>query len=354
MVRWLVGLLALAACGRDGAAVRDGGVAGAEQRLDAPPAVMEDIHFVGRFDAAHQFAWPGSTIATRIWGTDVKLDLLDGGSNFYEITIDGVAQPPLDADAGRHTYTLANGLPAGEHDVVVARRTESFFGVSQVFGFPTATLVPTPRKTRFIEFIGDSITCGYGVLGANMSCAFSAVTEAETLAWANLAATELDADHASIAYSGIGMYRNSGGGLTDIMPERYGRTFAEDPDTQWSFSYTPDVIVINLGTNDFFAGDPGMPYVTNYIAFVQMLRTKFPAAKILLATSPMIGGASRAVLRGYLGQVATTMSDPDVSVVEIAEQLDEDGLGCDYHPSVTTNHKMTVAIVAAIRAATGW
>jgi len=360
VMRFVAVLALVAACGDD-AAVIDGGVGSIDDATpDGPPPILEDVHLIGRFDGQQRFGWPGTNIRTRFAGTEISIELTEGGAQYYEITIDGVQQEPLHTQTGRRTYVLATGLAAGEHDLVVARRTESFFGTTTFHGFPGATFVQTPRPTRLVEFIGDSITCGYGVLGAAATCDFSAATEAETRAWATLASDELGVAHVTIAYSGIGMYRNGDGSTTAVMPLRYDRILAEHATPAWDFSYTPDVIVINLGTNDFAPGDPGMPYVTATVDFVRTLKTKFPAVKVLLATSPMLGNGfpanqmHRTKARMYLDLAATMIMDPDVTVSEIAEQKAADGYGCDYHPNVVTNQKMAAAIVADIRRVTGW
>ncbi len=301
-----------------------------------------------------RFAWPGTQIATRFDGDAIAIDLEDSGQSWFVATIDGTAQPAFVAPAGRATTMLATGLAAGPHDLVLARRTESFFGPTTFHGFPGGTLIATPRPARMIEMIGDSITCGYGDLGVGPNCSFDAATEDETVAWGALAAHDLGAVHAAIAYSGIGMYRDNSGDTTTTMPDRYGLTIADDPSSTWDWSYTPDAIVIDLGTNDFAGGDPGQPFADAYTAFVRMLRGKFPASAILLATSPMLDGTARTQLRGYLDAVVSAVADPKVSVVDIAEQLAADGYGCDYHPDTTTQRKMAGALVPAIRAATGW
>lgn len=351
-------LVVLAAC--SGGSVDLDGAIGDDAPSDGPPPILEQVHRIGRFDAMDRFQWPGTEVRTRFAGTEISIELSETGPNYFEVTLDGAKLTPLHTQSGRHTYPLASGLADGEHDLRVARRTEGFFGVTTFHGFPSATLVETPRPARFIELIGDSITCGYGVLGTAATCDFSADTEAETLAWATLAADALDAAHASIAYSGLGMYRNNGGDMTNTIPMRYDRALVESATPAWDWSYTPDVIVINLGTNDFAQGDPGMPYVTAYVAFVEMLVTRFPSAKILMATSPMLGDGfpagqmHRTKARAYLDMAAAMIADPDVSVVEIAEQRASDGYGCDYHPNVTTQQIMATAITADIRRVTGW
>jgi lysophospholipase L1-like esterase len=326
------------------------------------------IHFIGRFDTSDpggpRFAWPGSAIVARFDGTGLTVRLDDGGQDQFDVWVDGAAQPVLLAGAGPADYVLASGLPAGPHDVVVARRTESFFGPTQFLGFSGAPLVDTPGPTRLVEMVGDSITCGYGVLGAGPTCGFSAGTEAETHAWGALAAADLGAAHTAIAYSGKGVYLSYGGDPTDPLPVLFERTLADDAASAWSFAaYTPDVVVVDLGTNDFSVGDPGTPFVDAYVAFVAQIRAHYPDAWILVATSPMLsdsyppGAMQRTIAAGYLQDAvaaAVAAGDGRVDFVDLAEQDPADGYVCDYHPSEATQAIMAAALAARIRALTGW
>src|SRR6185437_9930940 len=167
----------------------------------------------------------------------------------------------------------------------------------------------TPGASRWIEFVGDSITCGYGVLGPDQSSCFSNDTEAETRGWAALTAQAFGAAHSAIAYSGKGVIRNNGGDTTELMPVLFERTLVDAADA-WGFtSYTPDVVVIDLGTNDFAQGDPGQAFVTGYEAFVAQIRGHYPDAWIVVAQSPMLsdGYPQGAMLRtksaAYLNEI---------------------------------------------------
>ena len=350
-MRRVAAVLVIAACGGGGGTPADH-----DSRPvvpDAEPGPVADVHRIGRFDG-DRFAWPGTAIRTRFSGTEISIELDDGGQNQFDVWIDGEAQPVLRPTAGVATYALATGLAPGEHDLVIARRTESFFGITEFGGFPGATLVPTAGRGRHLELIGDSITCGYGVLGATATCSFTADTEAETHAWGALAAAALGADHTAIAYSGKGVYRNFGGEPGDTMRDLFPRTFADDPSSTWDFSITPDVVVIALGTNDFSTGNPGQPYVDAYLGLVGDVRLRYPDAWILVAESSMIDGADRVALRGHLDDVVAGSGDARVALVEIAAQLETDGYGCDYHPNETTQQKMASALVTRVRELTGW
>src|SRR5689334_1396773 len=130
--------VACAACGDDPTTPRD--AAPGDGRLDAP-AVVEDVHFIGRFDAMKRFAWPGSQIRTRFEGTTLSADLDDTGANdYFDVTVDGTTTT-LQLQAGRHVVELVKALAPGMHDLALTRRTETFFGTTTFYGFSGAPLV---------------------------------------------------------------------------------------------------------------------------------------------------------------------------------------------------------------------
>ena len=114
-----------------------------------------------------------------------------------------------------------------------------------------------------IEFVGDSITCGYGVDDENYEHHFSTKTEDVTKAYAYKAAEALNADYSMVAISGYGIISGYTEG-DEPIPEQtipqyydtlgfsYGGFGASKPqDIKWDFTKRqPDIIVINLGTND--------------------------------------------------------------------------------------------------------
>ncbi|MEO8877220.1 MAG: SGNH/GDSL hydrolase family protein, partial [Polyangiaceae bacterium] len=291
-------LIALAGCSGegDGAAPETGMDASVSIDAAAPDAIAEPhdaavdagpsetIHYFGRFDttdaAGPRFAFPGSAIAATFTGTGIDVMLADQNQNYFDLVIDGAA-PVTIMTQGTQSYTLAKDLAPGTHTVVLTKITESFQGIVQLQALTPkdGALTPTPFPfARRIEMIGDSITCGYGVLGAT-GCTFTPATEDEDAAWGALAARQLNAVHTAIAYSGRGVYRNYDATTTDVMPMIWRRTFADDAMSSWDTTkFSPDVVVINLGTNDFAKGDPGSAFVTAYSGFLVALRSAYPQA----------------------------------------------------------------------------
>jgi lysophospholipase L1-like esterase len=206
--------------------------------------------------------------------------------------------------------------------------------------------------------IGDSISAGYGNEGT-FPCQFGAPTENHYLSYAAISARSLQAELHSEACSGIGMLRNSDGTTQDTLPVRYPRMLPERAASSWDFSkFVPDAVVINLGTNDFGTGDPGIAFQNTYTQFVQELRGHYPAARFFLAVGPMLGGAqytqASSYLRGVLAARAAA-GDKNLTVLEFGTQdMAADGIGCDYHPSLKTHQKMADKMTAALRADLAW
>jgi lysophospholipase L1-like esterase len=336
---------------------------------------LATIHYLGRFDtrdaAGPRFAWPGTAIAATFQGTGIQATLSDTGTNYLVVALDGGTPTVVATSGSNKTYTLASNLPAGQHTLVLTKRTEANVGVEQLLALTPqgGVLVPSPDPfTRRIEYVGDSITAGYGDIGAGPDCHFSADTEDETVAYGALAAAALDAQQTVIAYSGKGMYREYGGSTTDQMPVLWNRTLPDDSTSTWGFTTpSPDLVVINLSSNDFATGDPGNAFVQAYSTFLQTLRQHYPNAYVVCALAATMTEPNRTTAAGYIQgvvQQARSAGDTRVSTLQIpgeggmifgfATQLASDGYGCDYHPSTKTQSLMGAQLAAAIPAIVGW
>lgn len=333
-----------------------------------PQPLLSPVHYVGRFDrrdpAGPRFSWPGSAIVATFDGTGITATIKDDGTNYFAVVIDRGPATTLATNGSKQDYVLAAGLPQGRHTLELTKRTEAMVGTVQLLALSPVggSLVPTPDPyKRRVELVGDSITCGYGNLGADPACHFSAATEDETLAYGGIAGRELGAEVRAIAYSGIGMLRSFDGDTTDQMPVLFERTLAKDP-APWTFDTPePDVVVVNLGTNDFSHGDPGPAFARAYEAFLRQLRGHYPHAHVICALSPMILDAPehmhRTAVRTVLQKLVADRHDAGdaaMSYFEFDFPRPNEGFGCDFHPSAATHRRMASALEDEIRARTGW
>lgn len=326
-----------------------------------------NVLYVGRFNtsdpAGPRSAWSATTIKANFSGTGISANLYSSGDNWYTVVIDGVVQAPLHvgADVGG-VVTLASGLAAGNHTIELVRRTEAWVGDVQFRGF-TATggqilAAPTPSAKR-IEFIGDSITAGYGNEGTSASQHFTTQNENAYLSYGSVTARALGADQFTIAWSGKGVVRNYDGSTTELVPNLYPRILPYDTTNLWNpAQWTPHVVVINLGTNDFAVDIPNKTtFTTGYSNFVKQIRSQYPSAHIYLALGPLLSYTNLTTARDYITTVVSqfnTAGDTKVHFIEFPMQDGSLGYGEDYHPSVAEDAAMSNQLVTQIKADLGW
>lgn len=315
--------------------------------------------FVGRFEG-DKLSWSGSTIEARFAGSGIALRLRAGPppaaradeSPLYSVKIDDGVPTVLPITPGDGRYVLGERLDPGRpHTVVVTRETEALAGVHQVLGLelvPGGELLPLPKERearREIEIIGDSITCGYGVLGADASCKFSFGTERVSETYGALTGRALDVDVATICWSGRGVYRNYDEPDEPTMPQLWKPVRAPKK--------LPSAVVIHLGTNDVLA--PRAPFDAKafeeaYLGFLDRVRDAYPEPWILVAVSPMLEGANRALVTASLERiVARRRSDGEARLETVVFEEEGKRVGCDSHPDREMHGVMAKQLEAALR-----
>lgn len=229
----------------------------------------------------------------------------------------------------------------------------------------------TPARTRKIEFIGDSITCGYGVDASHAESPFTTGTEDVTKAFAYLTAQKLGADYSMVSYSGYGIIsgytENDQKLTTHILPHYYDKVsksegyFNEKVDPlsiPWNFNeFTPDLVVINLGTNDdSYTKDHSerqADYEQQYSLFLKQVRANNPHAKIL-CTLGIMGDRLFPFVEKAVAAYCNETGDTNVAAMKFEVQLPEDGFGADWHPSPTTHRKAANKLTSHIQSLMGW
>jgi hypothetical protein len=327
------------------------------------PADHPSIRYMGRFDRSNpkrvKFGHSASRIDFRFRGDSLKVILKDDPRlplfpNHFRVIIDSSFIYTLTLNRRETVYTLADFAGKGEHTVTLIKDTESFLGAVEFGGFlidfESEPLDPPPLKGRKIEFIGDSITCGYGVNGASGAELFRASTESAYYSYAGITARLLDADYISVCRSGIGVARNfEKDRKKRTMPNIYHFTYLGSRDV-WDFTgWNPDVVVINLGTNDF-SRDPLVPpgeFYGAYTGFIKRLRLRYPDAPIVCLMGPMfdevtelgpVDGHLRRpfpILREYMDGVMREVKAQGIENVylfELTNDMERLGYGSNYHP----------------------
>lgn len=314
------------------------------------------IRYVGRFDrrdtTGPRCSWSASTVILRFSGTALNAVLNDSGnSDEYQLVVDGKPAAKLKLESGTHRYNLFRAAKPETHTIELVKATEGFFGVTRFDGFELSQggkLGSLPAPKRRIEIIGDSISCGFGNEASDQNQKFSSATENAFYAYGPIAARALNADLHCVAWSGRLMWPKN------TMDEVYGRSLAADPGSTWDFAqWTPDVVIVTLGTNDFAGGTPDRKgWIAGYRAFLSRVRKNYPRAAIYCATSPMTWGESDKTLRAYLDEIVreeNTAGHKNVRLLPFATQDGgKNGFGAQWHPSKKTHQVMADTLIAVL------
>jgi lysophospholipase L1-like esterase len=343
-----------------------------------PNTTGSTTFFIGRFTTDSQgpaCEWPNSAIVAHFTGTGVAVTLgelspqisyPDGspGGNIYQATVDEGAPTRVATQPATATYSLATGLAPGLHTVSLVKLTEPRVGKTRFLGFTVEAgqLTPWERPLRRqISVIGDSISAGYGLLGGSPSCGFSPSTEDASKTYGAVAAQSVQADFINTSYSAKGLIRNEDGTTSGTMPNLYKLTVPSDSTSAWDPNgFIPDVVVVNLGTNDFATGiPPAAEFQQAYAALLRSVRGSYPRAYIFCALGPMLSDSEPAgqnhlsVARGYIQQIVQEAHDPRVSFIEFTG-LEPSTEGCNGHPNEGFHRTMGGQLARAIQLALGW
>ena len=307
---------------------------------DKPISAHIGGRVIQQADGSASFGWPGTYFEGRFRGTAVRIRF-EAPAEYMRVYVDE-EEKILSKRTDQFDVTVA-GLADKDHVVRLEKLTESQSGGGRFQGFYTEgqPLPPRPRA-RQIEFIGDSFTVGYGNSSPTRTCPGTMVhdTTDTQQAFGPLLAKRLNADYRVNAYSGFGIVRNYGGGEPgSSLPNIYPRLKPDDgeklagPDRSWQ----PQLIVINLGTNDFSTplkagerwssdADLQAAYRARYVRFVRDLQRDKPNARFLLMGSDLFFA--------QVEQVAAELNRGGGQEVSTLRFGGLDYLGCDHHPSL--------------------
>ncbi|MCY1076126.1 SGNH/GDSL hydrolase family protein [Archangium lansingense] len=341
--------------------------------VTVPPSEPR-LQYTGRVDvsaASAVFSYSGVSLKVRFRGDALELLLNEQGpddrttTNYYQVTLDEQAPVKLAVRASQTVYEIARNLPLGEHTVELIKLTESDVGRSELRGLRIhgELLDPPARPSSRIEFIGDSITCGYGnevsiPASGNPGTGFHSVNQNITRAYGALTARTLGAEAVMVCNSGRGIYRNNTGETGNTVPHIYNRVLPNQDTPRWDFTRAPpDHVVLNLGTNDFYPGTPSAPlFQAAYEDFVTRLRSQYPQARIICAVGPMLsdeypaGQFHWSTLQSWVSSLVKGFNDRgDARVHYLAFTPQSAPYGEDWHPSAATHEAMATRLTEFIR-----
>jgi len=270
------------------------------------------------------------------------------------------------AGANGTTTLYAAGLdPAKQYELRLFHDLEPMFHGAQCYGAGNATFLgfasdgvfaAARAKSRTLEWVGDSLTAGFGSRGATPPCAATQFTSSNYHSYSRLACDALDAECSVIAVSGKGMFANCCDD-EEKLPGYFLQTMGNEVDAKtWDFSFIPDALVINAGTNDEGKNNGTKAwsdaFEATFVAFVQdalgaRYKRKMP---VLLVQGPSLDERLYASLQRVLATLVATGVDAHYVSAVVTAPAD----GCAGHPGAVNHVLMAQSFVKAAGAILGW
>ena len=312
--------------------------------------------------------WSGSSVTVGFVGVSLEAVVWSERIAYLDVFVDGEKDPssmeilyyPEDRPT---TVPIVKGLPYGPHVVTLYKRTESIFGDwhfygVRVLGQPEKDLLP-PQPKHKIEFVGNSITCGSDVMVPTVGMDFDITYQDSYYGYAGQTARNLDAEAHIICSSGHGIYVNNDGTMDRLLPEMYDLTGTHSSKvTAWDHGqWHPDVVVINLGTNDFASGkNDSTHFVNATVDFVQKVRSLHPDAKVVLLDGPMLVGEYMVKCRQYLDIAKEILEENGLTDLYrfSFEPKGDSPFGYYFHPTKDEAFVDAESLSAWMRSEFGW
>ena len=314
--------------------------------------------------------WTASGIEMNIKATEAWVTVRSDYELFEpwaDVIVDGAISQRLMVNKGEQKICLFRNMEGDKiRNVKLLRDTPAFptdeKTLFQILGVQTdGEFCPLEEPKMRLEVIGDSITSGEGGSGAGGEMTWNSFCFNCVDNYAYMAAKELDAIYHCVSQSGWGVLCSWEGDEKQAIPPYYEqvcgllngeRNKELGAFEKWDFQkFQPDVIVVNLGTNDG-SGTKDMEKVGKAVEdFLKKLRDYNPESYILWCYG-MLGNGIQPTLENAIQNYKTKSGDERVEFVELPDTL-EGEFGSRQHPGQKSHEKTAKVLVEKIRAIVG-
>ena len=214
---------------------------------------------------------------------DVKLKVTPTKDTYFTVWVDGErAEERFYAPAKATALNIASFKTAGEHTIRVLKQTEAQWSlcVLNSLSFVGEFKEAPAYSDKYIEIIGDSITTGHGNLGLRGDDgAGTALLQDGTTAFPFMTADKLGADASIVGCSGVGLDKGFTAFSEDVF---YPQTsYYRSRNREYDFERVPDLVIINLGTNDQTKGSTKEAVQQNARELIEFIRSKYGKVNII-------------------------------------------------------------------------
>lgn len=329
--------------------------------------------------------WVGSGIECNINASEMWISLesvCDAFDNWITIEIDGVLVSRMMLPQGTYNLCVFRKLEKKQRNVRILKDNQPPEFEKSCLKFHSVKTDGVFSKVSHdvkIEFIGDSITTGEGLVGNQSEMDWKSIWMSFDKNYAKLVSSRLNADFRLISQCGWGVYCGWDNNPYHAIPLIYDKICdvakceKEGGSDLYDFnSWSPDIVIINLGTNDSNAfnqptwkddktcrtfkmrlNDDGScskedmnAFRNAVLGFLLKVREKNPSAIIIWC----LGLFELSVLdcvKSTVEEFSVRNNDKKISFIEL-DRMQQNEIGARAHPGVLAHEKMAAKILEEI------
>ena len=306
-------------------------------------------------DDIRMFTYTCSGIEFEFMGTSASIDVICGGKARVAVYVNDKLAEDIILDKGETSLDVFSANEARYSKITLRKLSEmgnNYVGVKSINVVSQGMIYPSAEKAHSIEYIGDSVTCGYGIDNDDFGNG--------SKSYAALVAERFDVDYSICACGGIGVYSAYTEGnkpnRDSLIGELYDKQVIDNE--IWDFSQQYDLIIINMGSNDNVwvrdIGERKQKFGEAYYELIAQVREVNPDAYIICSYGVLSTGLMDEI-RKQASRYSSENNDSKLYCFEYELQdIVRDGYGTNYHPSAKTHENMADALSDYISELLGW
>lgn len=252
----------------------------------------------------------------------------NGSSDYY--TVSGATQIAL------------NNVPSGTHTIRLVKATGYLLGQAEISAVElNGTISATPDQELYIEFLGDSISCGWGVVGDHDG---GYKSQDGTLAYPYLVAQALNADYSILGLSGRGVVY----GTDYNFDKNYLNASPARSTAAYGFERKADIVVINLGTNDRGNHADTAEFEAGYVRLLENVFAKNGSDCIVYCLWGAMNDAYNTQIQSAIATYRASHAGAQIHTLELTKSTVAGGAPSWGHPSISDHAGYTTVLTEAL------